>query len=226
MARKIEVVEHNPEWVKMFKTEANAIERILGKNCATVHHIGSTAVEGLKAKPVIDILAVVRDLDKVDEVISLFEELEYEYKGENGIVGRKYFTKGGDNRTHHLHIYSCESKKEIERHIAVRDYLRAHKDEVNTYSELKVKLAEEFPCDSAGYCAGKAEYVSGLEKRAVEWYNAQNRKALFMSLGIFFGVAVGSVFGQLVFDNAGIGCCFGVAIGGAIGTALGSVTKK
>ncbi|MFX3623189.1 MAG: GrpB family protein [Ectobacillus sp.] len=83
--------------------------------------------------------------------------------------GRRYFRKGGENRTHQVHMFQAENEPEIERHLAVRDYLRAHKEEAIKYGELKERLAKEFPRDIEGYSIGKDEVVKSLETRALEW---------------------------------------------------------
>ena len=165
----VRVVEYDPHWPQMFEREAEKLAAVLGDNLVAIHHIGSTAVEGLKAKPIIDILPVVRDLGAVDARAGNFEELGYEYLGEFGIPGRRYLRKGGDERTHQIHIFSAESRGEIRRHLAVRDYLRTHREEADAYGRLKERLAEEYPYDIEGYCDGKDEFVKELERRALAW---------------------------------------------------------
>ena len=169
MAQHVVVREYSPVWREKYEEEAEKIREILGDNCLEIHHIGSTAVEGLKAKPIIDILPVVRDLGAVDARAGDFEELGYEYLGEFGIPGRRYLRKGGDERTHQIHIFSAESQGEIRRHLAVRDYLRTHGEEAEAYGRLKERLAEEYPYDIEGYCDGKDEFVKELERRALAW---------------------------------------------------------
>ena len=175
----ITVVPYDPAWEKEFEKEAAALEKILGEECLALYHIGSTAVPGLKAKPIIDILAVVRSLDGVDERCSLFEKLGYECMGEMGIRSRRYFRKGGDERTHQIHIFEEKNQKEIRRHLAVRDYLRGHRAEAEAYGSLKARLAEEFPYDIEGYCQGKDAFVKQLEEKALLWRKQQeNRRGL------------------------------------------------
>ena len=169
MAQHVVVREYSPVWREKYEEEAEKIREILRDNCLEIHHIGSTAVEGLKAKPIIDILPVVRDLGAVDARAGDFEELGYEYLGEFGIPGRRYLRKGGDERTHQIHIFSAESRGEIRRHLAVRDYLRTHREEADAYGRLKERLAEEYPYDIEGYCDGKDEFVKKLERRALAW---------------------------------------------------------
>lgn len=97
---KVEVVDYRPEWAEMYAAEAEKIREVLGENLIEIHHIGSTAVKGLKAKPIIDILAVVSDLVSLDGKNSEFEKAGYECMGEFGIRGRRYFRKGEEIRTH------------------------------------------------------------------------------------------------------------------------------
>lgn len=169
MAQHIVVVEYEPQWIREFKKEANLVQNILGENCVFVHHIGSTAVPGLAAKPIIDIMPVVHNLKQVDAVKTTFEGIGYEYLGEFGIPGRRFLRKGGDERTHHIHIFSESQKEDIERHLAVRDYLRAHKDACDAYAELKKTLAKKYPYDRDGYCNGKDEFMKQLEEKALNW---------------------------------------------------------
>ncbi len=172
MAQHITVCEYNPKWEEAYKMEAALISEILGKNLKEIHHIGSTAVKGLKAKPIIDIMPVVFSIENVDMLNAEFQKIGYECMGEFGIQGRRYFRKGGDERTHQIHIFEEGNKKDIYRHLAVRDYLRSHKDLADEYGDLKVKLAEKYPYDIEGYCDGKELFVRELEKKAVKWRQA------------------------------------------------------
>ena len=164
------VSAYDPRRKEMFLAEAETIEAILGENCIAVHHIGSTAVEGLAAKPVIDIMPVVKDLSATDACRAAFEKIGYEWMGEFGIAGRRYLRKGGDERTHQIHIFAQTDTYNITRHLAVRDYLRAHPDEAAAYAALKIRLAAEYPYDIEGYCDGKEAFVRALERRALAEY--------------------------------------------------------
>lgn len=175
MAQHIIVVEYVPLWEKMFEEEAAVIQRILGENCVAIHHIGSTAVPNLAAKPIIDMMPIVKNLDAVDRTRSALEKIGYEYMGEFGIVGRRYLRKGGEERTHQIHIFSDKSKDDIERHLAVRDYLRTHEEECSRYADLKRALALKYPYDIDGYCDGKEEFMKQLEKKALEYSGQKSR---------------------------------------------------
>ena len=169
--RTIEVVDYRPEWEKMFQEEAKKIQKILGKNCIAIYHIGSTSVKGLAAKPIIDIMPVVRDISLVDAHDPEFRALGYDCRGEFGIPGRRYLRKGGDERTHQIHIFQADDQHNIRRHLAVRDYLRSHEAARAAYAELKKKLAQRFPYDIEGYCDGKEEFVQRMEALALDWYS-------------------------------------------------------
>ncbi|HHY78146.1 MAG TPA: GrpB family protein [Clostridiales bacterium] len=167
---KVEVVEYNRDWPALFEEEVEKIRNILGDELIEIHHIGSTSVEHLKAKPIIDIMPVVKDIEKVDNYNEEFIKLGYEPKGEYGIPGRRFFRKGGTIRTHHVHIFDINNTNEIVRHLAVRDYLRTHPQDAYEYGELKSKLAALYPWDIEAYCNGKDAFVKELERKALEWY--------------------------------------------------------
>lgn len=160
MAQHIIVAEYNPLWTKMFEAEAMKIGNILGENCIEIHHIGITSVVGLAAKPIIDIMPIVYNLEDVDKVATEFEKIGYEYMGEFGISGRRYLRKGGDERTHQIHIFSVKSEYDIERHLAVRDYLRSHPVVCEQYSGLKKELANKYPYDMGGTVTGKRNLLN------------------------------------------------------------------
>ena len=170
MPQHITVTEYNPLWPQLFAREAELIRGILGDNCLAVYHIGSTAVPGLAAKPILDIMPVVKSLADVDRTAEAFAAVGYEYLGEFGMTGRRYLRKGGDERTHQIHIFAEGDRDNIERHLAVRDYLRVCPEERTAYAELKKRLAEAHPYDIDGYCDGKEAFVRALEERALRWY--------------------------------------------------------
>jgi len=163
------VVEYDPEWPAMFEAEAKRLAGVFGANLLAIHHIGSTSVPGLKAKPIIDILPVVKDIAAVDGLMCKMAAIGYEGLGENGLPGRRYFRKGGDRRTHQIHAYAVSSESEIERHLAVPAYLRTHPGVAHEYRELKSRLAELYLEDIFGYMDGKDAFVKAMEKEALAW---------------------------------------------------------
>jgi GrpB-like predicted nucleotidyltransferase (UPF0157 family) len=167
--RKVEVCSYNEKWSVKFAEEAEKLNLIFGKEMVNIYHIGSTSVPGLKAKPIIDLMPVVKNIDIVYQYNEEMKKIGYEPKGENGIPGRRYFQKGGDNRTHHVHMYQLGSD-EIKRHLAFRDYLRKHQDVKKTYGDLKEELAKQFPYDIESYINGKDRFVRELEVTALNWF--------------------------------------------------------
>lgn len=171
--KKVEVVPHNPQWRDAFETEAGHIADALGENVIAIRHIGSTAIPNIYAKPVIDLLVEVRDITEVDGRSLAMESLGYEVMGEFGINGRRYFRK--DNRegirTHQIHTFETGSAQ-IERHLAFRDYLIAHPDEAQRYSELKRKLAEKHSQSMDEYIDGKDGFIKETDRRAARWRNS------------------------------------------------------
>ena len=167
--RKVEVILYNELWQTMFEEEANNLFEIFGSEIIEIHHIGSTSVNGLKAKPTIDIMPVVLKINQIDEYNAAMVLIGYESKGENGIKGRRYYKKGGDIRTHHVHIYEV-GNSEIERHLAFRDYLRANPVVAKKYGDLKEKLSRCFPYDIASYINGKDQLALEIQQKAIDWY--------------------------------------------------------
>ncbi|MFF0829111.1 GrpB family protein [Brevibacillus sp. NPDC003359] len=166
--RKVEVQSYNPLWVSKFEKEAENLRIILGTEIIEIHHIGSTSVPGLNAKPIIDVMPVVKDIYRVDEYNEQFVHRGYESRGENGIVGRRYFTIGGTDRTHHIHIYAL-GNPQIQRHLAFRDYLRTHPKVAKSYGDLKAELAVQFPYDVSSYIKGKEKLGLEIDRQATEW---------------------------------------------------------
>lgn len=167
--RKVEVHSYNPQWPNMFKQEASLLRTIFGLEIVEIHHIGSTSVCGMQAKPIIDLMPVVKNIDKIEIFDPAMVSAGYSPKGENGICDRRFFQKGGDDRTHHVHIFE-EGHLAIERHLAFRDYLRTYPDIAKKYGRRKEELAKHFPCDVGAYIDGKQALVTEVEKQALHWY--------------------------------------------------------
>ncbi len=172
MPQHITVLDYNPQWTIKYKEEKKKLLTVLKDNCLAIYHIGSTSIPQSAAKPIIDIMGVVKSLEKVDEVSDEFARIGYESLGEFGIAGRRYFRKGGDERTHQVHIFNADDWTNIVRHLAFRDYLRLHTEEREEYSNLKKELAQCFPYDIEGYCKGKEKFVQDIEKKAFLQYDA------------------------------------------------------
>jgi GrpB-like predicted nucleotidyltransferase (UPF0157 family) len=169
MVRKVQVVPHDPNWSKLFQAEADTIAAVLGREVMAVHHIGSTAIPNISAKPIIDILVEVPDIEKMDEFNEEMIRLGYWPQGEFGIPGRRFFVRGDDSaRTHHVHIFQTGDPK-VESHLNFRDYMIAHPQVAQAYGRLKEELAQEFPEDIEGYMEGKDGFIKKIDKKARAW---------------------------------------------------------
>lgn len=167
---EIEIVEYDPRWPVLFAEEAVRLraalpaELILG-----LEHFGSTAVPGLAAKPIIDILIAVRSLDEAQErAIEPLEAIDYVFWYDNPKTDRMYFVKGmppyGARRTHHVHM--TETDGEMWRRLAFRDYLRAHPEDARRYERLKRDLAAAHGGDREAYTDAKATFVAEIMAKA------------------------------------------------------------
>ncbi len=175
MARRVEVVPPDPNWPDMYRAEAHAIASLLGQELMAIHHIGSTAIPGIKAKPAIDIMVEVRVIKKMDDYDDAMIELGYQPMGEYGIPGRRFFRKPDEfTRTHHVHTYGV-GHPEIPRHLNFRDYLTAHPGEARAYSRLKEDLARGFPEDTESYTEGKSEFIREVDAKARAWAESTRR---------------------------------------------------
>lgn len=169
--RTIKLENHNNNWEHLFISASKELSGIFGKRCIKLHHIGSTAVKGILAKPIIDILIEARDISEIDALNPLMQEAGYTPKGEYGIEGRRFFQRfEGANPTHHVHVFEA-GHPEIIRHIHFRDYLNAHPESAASYSSLKLALSKKYPHDIEGYCEGKSSLIKDIDKQAADFYN-------------------------------------------------------
>lgn len=166
--RFVAVAPYDPAWPRQYAAEARLLRLVFGDALVAIHHIGSTAIPGCYAKPVIDIMPLVREIGAVDACNPVMQALGYRALGEFGIPGRRYFPKGGTYRTHHVHVFE-DGDPQAERHLALRDYLIAYPQKARAYSDLKRRLAAVYPTDMDAYVAGKDELIKQLETEAIEW---------------------------------------------------------
>lgn len=164
------VIPHDPAWAMAYASEASRIARALAPYQIEIHHIGSTAIPDILAKPVIDMLGVVSSIETLDTYSGQLDHLGYEAKGAFGIQGRRFFQKLNPSgvRTHHLHLFE-EGTQDVLRHLAFRDFLRHHPDIAADYSALKSALTSNDVATREDYVARKAPYVTLLERRALTW---------------------------------------------------------
>jgi GrpB-like predicted nucleotidyltransferase (UPF0157 family) len=165
-ADTVVLIPYDEAWPSLFVEERVRIERSLGSWAKGIEHVGSTAVPGLAAKPILDIMVGVRSLRDAERCIRPLEQLCYDYRGEAGVPGRLFFRKGNP-KTHHLHLTEIGSEF-WERHLVFRDYLRAHHETARKYAQLKHHLADRFRRDRAAYTEAKTDFISEVVRRATE----------------------------------------------------------
>lgn len=163
------IAAYDPGWKDEYTREAQRIRAHIGARVEAVEHIGSTAVPGLAAKPIIDLMAGVADLDAADACIGALESLGYEYvpEFEGTMPDRRYFRRltADGTPTHHLHMVVTGDDFWV-RHIEFRDYLRAHPDVVREYAALKRDIAARYATDRYGYTSAKGDFIKQVERAA------------------------------------------------------------
>ena len=172
----IVLAPHRATWAAAFESEASAIQDALSDLPLELHHIGSTAIPDIVAKPVIDMLGVVPAVEALDARAHRLAALGYEALGEYGIPERRYFRKNAADgaRTHQLHAFATGSP-EVQRHLNFRDYLRVFPAEAAAYSALKLGLAERYGSDMRAYSDGKTEFIRAVDRRAAAWRQRTER---------------------------------------------------
>lgn len=169
---QISVVPYDPQWVARFRQEAAELRAVFGEQAMAIHHIGSTSVPDLSAKPIIDIMLEVRAIEAVDLYNQQMRDLGYDPRGEHGLPRRRYFQKI-EHGQHISHVHTWQSgDPELERHVSFRDYLISHPQTRDAYGQLKTELAAQFADDREGYMDGKHAFCQETERRAVAWSRA------------------------------------------------------
>ena len=163
------LADYDPLWPNLAARHAEAL-KTLGPVLLTVHHIGSTSVPGLAAKPIIDLMPIVTSLSALDRLQSRVEALGYDWHGELGIEGRRYcrLSDASGKRLAHLHFYEPRSPH-VARHLAFRDYLRAHPDIASQYVAEKRRARDLHPDDSHAYADEKGAWIRAAEAKALLW---------------------------------------------------------
>jgi GrpB-like predicted nucleotidyltransferase (UPF0157 family) len=157
----IVVVDYDPAWPLLFEELHTTVWPAVAGVATSIEHVGSTAVPGLAAKPVIDLDVVVAP-GRVSEGVERLAELGYGPRGNLGIPGRQAFRAPADTAGRH-HLYLCPADSPaLANHLAVRDFLRAHPERVREYGRLKKRLAAEFMHDVDGYVEGKSDFLLGI----------------------------------------------------------------
>lgn len=160
--KHVVVLPYDEKWKQDFIDIRSELEEALGEAAISIEHVGSTSVEGLAAKPIIDIDVVVKNGD-VKRAIFELESIGYIHEGNLGIEGREAFAYDGKEHLQTHHLYVCpEDSAELKRHIAFRDYLRRHKDVMEKYANIKLEAAKLYPNDIEKYIEHKSPVIEEI----------------------------------------------------------------
>ena len=162
--KHVVVLPYDEKWKQDFEDIRAEFASALEGIAISVEHVGSTSVEGLASKPIIDIDVVVKSKD-VPKAIKALEGIGYIHEGNLGIEGREAFAYEGKDHLQTHHLYVCpEDSSELRRHLAFRDYLRKHPKAVEKYSQVKIEGAKRFPEDIEGYIEYKSSVIEEIYK--------------------------------------------------------------
>ncbi len=164
MKANLNIFPYHPEWPALFEKEACKIKSALGHNCHTIYHVGSTSIPGMCAKPIIDMIPVVANIQQVDEMAAEMAKLGYQVKGEGGMLFRRYFTKSDDTEAFNVHVYE-EGAGEVDRLIKFRDWMRSHQQDADAYANLKLQLEGLLSVDRLKYTMGKEAFIASIDAK-------------------------------------------------------------
>lgn len=158
---QIVVIPYSPKWPEQFQQLKDRIWPAVKDIAKSIEHVGSTSVEGLSAKPIIDLDIVVENEVNLKKVISAVEDLGYVHRGDLGIKGREAFKSIDSTISHHL--YACiEENTALQNHLILRDHLRTSEKDRKLYSELKMKLAQSHSQNIDAYIEGKTNFILAI----------------------------------------------------------------
>lgn len=164
--KRVVVVPYDYKWNDEFQKIKLYLEKTLKNNIIAIEHVGSTSIEGLSAKPIIDIDVVIKNYDNFHKVKSSLESLGYHHEGDLGIKDReafKYIEKY-EFMKHHLYVCPVDSE-ELKRHITFRDYLKTHKEDREEYSSIKLQASKKYPSDIDSYIEFKSPIITEIYKK-------------------------------------------------------------
>ena len=168
MAKRVVVVPYSEQWKTDFETIKQHLLTTINDIIISIEHIGSTSVEGLSAKPIIDIDIIIKDYSVFDAVVGKLASYGYIHEGNLGIKDREAFDYQGDADLPKHHLYVCpEYSEELHRHISFRDYLRNTPEAVQKYSNIKEEGARLFPDSIEDYIAYKSPFIEDIYKDCI-----------------------------------------------------------
>ena len=160
VTKHVVVLPYDRQWKQDFLQIKDELQNALGELALRIEHVGSTSVQGLSAKPIIDIDVAIKDYSAFDDVVSALGSIGYQHEGNLGIEGREAFKYDGKEHLQQHHLYVCpQDSEELKRHVAFRDYLCAHPEAVREYSRIKEEGAALYPYDIEKYIEYKSPFI-------------------------------------------------------------------
>lgn len=167
----VKLEDYDKKWKESYINEEKFLKQQLKDIIVEIHHVGSTSIEGIVAKPIIDILIVIKTFDEIKTIEKILKKYDYENRGHQGVETRYFFAKGSsENRTHYIHFVTPKNKTYYDL-ILFKKYLTEHPQERKQYCNLKQELAYKYPEERAKYTKGKNDYINKIIERAKKEYN-------------------------------------------------------
>ncbi len=164
--KSVIVVPYDSKWNDEFQKIKLYLEKALENSILAIEHVGSTSIEGLSAKPIIDLDIIIEGYNKFEEAKFRLKKLGYYHEGNLGIKDREAFGYNEDHEFMTHHLYVCPGySEELKRHIAFRDYLRTHKEDRDKYNEIKIQAAIKYPADIDSYIETKSPCITEIYKK-------------------------------------------------------------
>lgn len=163
----VRVVPYDSQWKYEFLKIKEMIMNCIGDLIIGIEHVGSTAIEGLASKPIIDFIVIINSYEIFPLIVKKIETIGFEHEGDLGVKGREAFKRKFMDELMPYHMYVCPRNSiQLQRQIAFRDYLQTHKEDMQTYGKLKIQLAEKHRNDIDGYVKGKHDFVASILEKA------------------------------------------------------------
>ncbi|MDF2586191.1 MAG: hypothetical protein K0S41_32 [Anaerocolumna sp.] len=164
--KRVIVLPYDKRWKEEYVKIKTILEKALGSSVISIEHVGSTSVEGLAAKPIIDIDVVIESYDVFEDVKRRLEKLRYRYEGNLGIAQREAFKYENKPDLMAHHLYVCpKNSEELNRHLVFRDYLRTHKSDMKQYGNIKLEAATLYPNDIDNYILYKSQIIDEIYRK-------------------------------------------------------------